>query len=214
MLDEARIDILCLNESWLNQSISNDQIRIDEYKVYRLDRTVKRKGGGLCTYIYGTHKVNAHKYDELNTSNSDLEMLILEIQQKCTKPRVIISVYRPPQGNVTNCINTIKAAIKSIGPAVEICILGDLNVDYSDKSLAAKRELKTLEREYNLTQQISIPTRVTGTTNTLLDHMYTNLRNIAHSGIINTYLSDHFPTFIVIKKETVDLSELASSIDL
>lgn len=136
-------------------------------------------------------------------------MLILEVQQKCTKPRVVISVYRPPQGNVSDCLNTIKAAIKSIGPDVEICILGDFNIDYGDKTSTAKKELRALEREYNLIQCIKTPTRVTGTTNTLLDHMYTNLKNISCTGIVQTYLSDHFPTFLIIKKEAVVIERVS-----
>lgn len=50
MLESEKIGILVLTESWLSKVISNDAIRISDYKVYRLDRQRKIKGGHLCLY--------------------------------------------------------------------------------------------------------------------------------------------------------------------
>lgn len=82
ILDSTRVDALCINESWLNESVNNNQIRIRDYKVYRLDRKEKKRGGGLCAYINSKHRVDAFKYDHLNISNKNLEVLVLEINQK------------------------------------------------------------------------------------------------------------------------------------
>ena len=81
------------------------------------------------------------------------------------------------------------------------CILGDFNIDLSRI------------REYNNTRKyadnllscsvkcvIDQPTRVTAHSKTLLDHIYVNSRqqNVS-GGIAVSDISDHFPTFAVIK---------------
>lgn len=73
ILHETKLDALCIKESWLSANISNDQIRVSEYKIYRLDRKIKKRGGGLCAYIAGKYKVDAHKYEEYNVSSNHLE---------------------------------------------------------------------------------------------------------------------------------------------
>ena len=49
----CKIDVLCINETKLNSSVSNSEIYLSGYDVVRLDRNVNgRNGGGICVYIY------------------------------------------------------------------------------------------------------------------------------------------------------------------
>ena len=53
---------------------------------------------------------------------------------------------------------------------------------------------------FDLTQLISNPTRVTPTTATLIDHVYTNVpSNIFESFVSDLSISDHFPVCITRK---------------
>ena len=53
---------------------------------------------------------------------------------------------------------------------------------------------------YNCTQLITRPTRITDHSATLLDHIYTkNIKMPVQPGIILSDLSDHLPTFVVVK---------------
>jgi hypothetical protein len=45
-----KIDIFTISETWLNSTVTNSEIAIEDYKIYRLDRLHKR-GGGVCAYI-------------------------------------------------------------------------------------------------------------------------------------------------------------------
>lgn len=171
ILQETSIDALCISESWLNSDVSNDQIRINGYKIYRLDRKIKHRGGVVCAYIEGKHKVDAHKYAELNTSSKNLEALILEVQQKCTKAFTLVIAYRPPQGSIVDGLDELKRIMYEVNSEQDICLLGDFNIDYSDHRLQATRNLKSLCKEFNLKQKILEPTRVTPTTSTILDHI-------------------------------------------
>ena len=51
MLQKLNLDILCINETWLNASILNGVISVDGYDMIRRDRTDGRRGGGVCMYI-------------------------------------------------------------------------------------------------------------------------------------------------------------------
>jgi len=66
---------------------------------------------------------------------------------------------------------------------------------------------------YNCTQLITRPTRITDHSATLLDHIYTNnIKMPVQPGIILSDLSDHLPTFVMIKSSC--LKQKHSSINL
>ena len=71
----------------------------------------------------------------------------------------------------------------------------------------------TLMLAYNCTQLITRPTRITDHSATLLHHIYTNnIKMPVQPGIILSDLSDHLPTFVMIKSTC--LKQKNSSITL
>lgn len=107
------IDVLSCNESWLSPKISNNCLHVD-HKIYRWDRLQLRRGGGICLYVHKNIKVDAQVYEHMNRSDGTIELFAVTIQQKCTKPIVILSVYRPPQGNQTDCVNALREVSKLV----------------------------------------------------------------------------------------------------
>ena len=51
LLLKLNFDVLCLSETWLNDSVSNEQVCIDEYSLIRKDRNEEKRGGGVCMFI-------------------------------------------------------------------------------------------------------------------------------------------------------------------
>lgn len=49
MLKKFNLGIFCLTETWLDSSITYDEIRVNRYNINRKDRN--RKGGGICVFI-------------------------------------------------------------------------------------------------------------------------------------------------------------------
>ena len=88
------LDVLALNETCLDNTISDSEIAIDSYFVVRCDRS--RNGGGVDLYIRNT--INAKVRSDL--SDNDLEFLCVEINKPKTKPFLISSWYRPPSSTV------------------------------------------------------------------------------------------------------------------
>ena len=89
----CKIDILCINETKLDSSVSNSEIYLSGYDVVRLDRNVNgRNGGGVCIYIRSNLNFRIRK----DLANKDLEFLLVEISKPRSKPFLVDTWYRPP----------------------------------------------------------------------------------------------------------------------
>ena len=51
LLYDKKLDVLALNETRLDSSISDELLTIDGYDIIRADRN--RNGGGVCIFISG-----------------------------------------------------------------------------------------------------------------------------------------------------------------
>ena len=87
------LDVICLTETWLNESIMDHEILPTAYNIYRCDR-VGRIGGGVMTAVKSTLSSTLH---EVPLEFSSLEMVVVEISN-LTYDRIVflINCYRPP----------------------------------------------------------------------------------------------------------------------
>ena len=79
-------------------------------------------------------------------------------------------------------------------------IVGDLNVNYKNKSSPTYKKIKFFAQSNRLTQHIESTTRNTNKSSTLLDLALTNSKFINLSGTLDHLISDHQPIYIVHKK--------------
>lgn len=106
----------------------------------------------------------------------------------------------PPQGDVDAAMTLLVNTISMIPPDSELFIAGDLNIDLNSKKSSAYNKLLNLTQSSHLKQLIKVPTRITSSTATVIDHITSNSPHITNSGSINVNLSDHLPCFVVRKK--------------
>ena len=72
-------------------------------------------------------------------------------------------------------------------------IMGDININYR---ACSNSKLLNLVQLFDLTHLVSEPTRVTESSTTLIDHIYTsNPENISECFVASYSLSDHYPVF-------------------
>ena len=90
----------------------------------------------------------------------------------------------------------------------ELFIMGDMNIDYKNSKLMKKLKIKNFETKFNLRQLIETDTRITSTTSTIIDWIYTSDDYVAESGVINYNVSDHLPTFLVRKKLRCNIKKI------
>ena len=187
-------DVLCINETRLDQTIKNSEVEIHGYDLVRHDRN--RHGGGVAIYIR-----DIIPYSERNSLIPDnIEAICLEIKKPNSKPILISTWYRPPNSN-TKWLDGFEFFLQNVdNENIETVITGDFNIDLLPKEneSSTNRRLLELLTTYQLQQIIDKPTRVTESTKTLLDLIIcktSDLKTIA-SGVINLGISDHNLVYI------------------
>ena len=126
LLRVNNIDILALNETKVDETISTCHTEIDGYIHEKFDRN--RHGGGVCICIKSS--INYEKLNDFSPSDNDaLETVTIEIKPRCAKSFIVIAWYRTPKSHIT-CIDNIKSMYRFYDSrSKEIIILGDTNCD-------------------------------------------------------------------------------------
>ena len=196
MCCKYKIDILCLSETFLSSSVPDSSLLIPGYNFppTRSDRA-SQSGGGLLIYVSSKLSV---KVLSANEFSSDIQTLHIRVSSSFCSAFEIISVYRPPSSSVDSTV----ALFDYLEPlSNKSCVIGgDLNLNLleSPYSSLTQRYLSFLSRK-NFNQHISLPTRCTTRTSSLIDHIFSSPScRVNKSGVIRTCISDHFLTFLTI----------------
>ena len=183
--------VVTLSETWLTNKISNNEIQLADYVLYRVDRGAR--GGGVSTYV------SSNLVSELISPDIEpqyFESIFVKITLHANKYITIGNIYRPPSAPAESFNNMI-ATINSIKFKNEIILLGDFNKNWLDK--AAIKGLNGFG-DLNLTQLISEPTHVTRTSQSLLDWILVSHPNrFLKSGIMSDCFSDHAIVYCIWK---------------
>ena len=206
-LDELRIhfsdfDVIGICETWLNPTMPSQMINLHKHKLFRLDRTSGKRGGGLVIYVSDHLFEFANIIEGFSSSSVDIEQLWIEIKEPNARNKIFGLVYRPPSGKAEICLEAVRENLNTIQDTrnCEITVMGDLNINYKTRNTAPFKMLKEIERDFGLKQLIVDPTRVTQYSTTLIDLMLTDCDHVSSSGVLDLSISDHLPIFYVRKK--------------
>ena len=207
-LHNETISILVITESWLKPDIPNTLIDIEGYTSHRLDRCcmndqgLPKRGGGIIVYIKNTLSFDSINGGLFNVSNNDIELTTLCVKRPHTRCLYLISVYRPPSGNVKNCVAALENCLKFLPFAdrSDIFMGGDFNIDYQKHRHENTKKLKHFAIQHQLTQLIKEGTRPLQSEATI-DLIFSNCSHIQYAGTLPWNLSDHIPVIVNIKKK-------------
>ena len=157
ILTQSQLGILCLNETWLDNTITNSQIHIPGYVIERRDRN--RCGGGVLMYI--REDIDYELRTDIAAVNNLFESLWVEIKCIDSLPCLISSIYRPPSARVDYYYGILDILDKASLEDKDIILSADLNIDYiMDESLSSN-PVHHIEILYDISQIVTKPTRVT-----------------------------------------------------
>ena len=94
LLKEIPFDILCINETRLNNLIENNTVSIPGYDITRHVRN--RNGGGVAIYV----RDNLPYINRNDLMPENLEAICIEIKKPRTKPFLVSSWYGAPDLNL------------------------------------------------------------------------------------------------------------------
>ncbi|XP_072017060.1 uncharacterized protein [Amphiura filiformis] len=192
LISDAKPAAVAISETWLDESVPDNEINIQGYAVPCHDRD--REGGGVCVYVHNDIAFN----NRLDLQSDCLENLWLEILLPKTKPIFFGVFYRPPDD--TKFLTYFEDSISKIRSDCEMIIMGDINIDCFKKEVSLFKDYLHILNLFDLRQLITTATRITDTTSTCIDHILTNNpEKMCQSGTISIGLSDHLLIFCTRK---------------
>ena len=141
------------------------------------------------------------------------ECITVRVQKPNNRFMYIMCMYNPPTGSSEGFITFLRNFVNIQHVArSEIWILGDFNMNYLIRNNLEIMNVNKFLKEYNLTQLISLPTRLTTPGGSCIDWIITNSQFIDKEGILNDLLSDHFPVYVVRKKPREKINKVRKSV--
>lgn len=137
---------------------------------------------------------------EITLSLAHFESLFVTIKLN-GRSIVVGCIYRSPSsciGDFLSTLNNVLGEVSNVGLS-NVVIGGDINVDLLKGSSVANG-LSDIFSCFSYHQVICRPTRVTSSTASLLDQIWTTADiDRIKAGVIKSFTTDHFPIFIRIK---------------
>ena len=168
-LDIHNLDILCVSETWLQETVDSRFIILPGYRLLRRDRPARdgrqRRGGGVAVIYRETLRVEQLA---VPSGDSPLETLWVTVSSDATF--VVGVLYRPPGGAISPALDDLQdQLVHVIGGGKPLFVLGDANFDLLKTAACdVQRYVQTLD-ELNLKQIVVDPTRPAS--GALLDHV-------------------------------------------
>ena len=115
--------VVCVVETWLGEEITDSEIYLPDYQLYRLDRN--RRGGGVLMYVHNNYSCKV-----LLTGQAQLEFLLISIYRNCHRIN-IGTFYRPPNSSVS-VIDHLFSVLECLDSSYfsNFAVLGDFNIDF------------------------------------------------------------------------------------
>ena len=195
-LNNFQFSLIGLTETWLHSN-SPPLFHIANYNLLRQDRTVC-KGGGVALYAH--NNLNPKIRHDVHIEGS--EDLFFEITHDKHKNKIIGVIYRPPSSSFDTFLENLETCLEHLSNEhKDIYLMGDFNIDLSLHNNSSRR-LKNILLSYALRPHIGQPTRITNSTQTLIDNIFSNNYTDSINGIIYSDISDHLPIFTISRIKT------------
>ena len=205
----VKLDILCLQESWLTESSDLSHLQIDGFNLISRGMSCSAHGG-VAIYLnndFGYNVLPIHSF-----SNS-WDGLFIEIELRYSrsdihnsKKLIVGNIYRPPRTNV-HSYRLFNEELDEIlndlqRNRAEVIITGDFNLDL----------LKVNESEHiheyfecvtgnGFVPKMTLPTRPNDRGGTLIDNIFVKISDHmceTTAGILNNRMSDHLLCFLTL----------------
>lgn len=197
-------DVVAITETKLNSNSNLDLVSVSGYNLFSLDSLTQ--AGGVA--LYTKNHLCASLRKDIVFHDIDIESIWVEISYNNVKLKNIIIgvVYRHPQSSILGFTDKFSAILSQVSlDNKEIFVTGDFNIDF----------LKVESNEYvcnyfdmvdshSFANVIELPTRITESSKTSIDHFYHNCPSkTIKSSILCSDISDHLPLLVTIKNSSL-----------
>ena len=193
LLDENRIDVALLQETWLQGDLSiYAEFKEIGYKIKKLERT-KKRGGGLAVLAKSStvRKLSSNRsYSFKGFDNITCKLNAGKLSMR------LVNLYRPPENSKSDFLTEFQSFLLKLQEVDGmVIIMGDFNINWLNKDHITIKFSKILA-ENGFTQIVQTPTRESATLDfVIIQDCYKDLLNIASLNH-NDFKSDHIPIFL------------------
>lgn len=184
LINEKKPKIMCLTETHITEDIGEFEIAIENYRVVRTN-TENNRTGGVLTYIY-----QGIEFKVLNTKNVENNFWINTVQLMGKyEGTVICNVYHSPSESDGRFIELIVSECEELTEKGIVILMGDFNIDVMKETQYTKRLIRNL-LSVGLKQYIRNPTRITDTSQTTIDLVFSNFY-VQTEVLLTPKITDH-----------------------
>ena len=200
-------DIICLTEI-RKTSIGIIEKEFPDHHIF-IDNPTTAKGG-VALLLRKNKFDNITELEPIKLS-CNCSKCIIENKWLSFKVRnqefIIGGIYRHPGGNIDHFNSALNDTIKKIKATTLAITLGDININLLKVENVHTSNYLNNYLENNFIPCITIPTRITHSSQTLIDHIFIKIpqkliQNKCSSGNLITDISDHLPNFIFFDLKT------------
>ena len=125
---------------------------------------------------------------------------------------VVGGIYWHPKGNIEHFNDALKNTISHINDDTLALIIGDININLMSEDNVKVQTYINNYLEKNFIPCITLPTRITNYSATLIDHIFIKtprklIQNKCTSGNLIFDISDHLPNFRFLNINTPSINE-------
>ena len=157
------IDVVCVNETWLNGNISSLELLNDNFTIYHKDCTAQRAGGVLIAVRNDSFK-SVKQYFPTSNEIDQIEIVSVELTTHREQKVLFSSCYRPPNSG-SDWVDMFNIFLNQVSDQFDkVVISGDFNMPHipwintGDAPSAHNSFIEALNDHF-LTQINNIPTR-------------------------------------------------------
>ena len=195
LVTSERPHILALSETWLDASVTDAEIHLPGYSLFRFDRN--RCGGGVAVFCVDYLPSSLLK---CGVTSSGAEFLWVSVACGSLHPSLAVGcLYRPPNApsqSISDVCDNIEAMMLS---RKHMIACGDFNVNILDPNTSHSKTFQNFITSHSLIQPISVPTRYSSSSASILDlFLVTPDVPISESSVLDAAFSDHLPILLRI----------------
>ena len=201
----SEFDVITIEETWLNDDLEA-MVKLDNYNLVTKHKSKCKEGGGLGIYINNKLKYKIRDDLACPVGYQDFfDTIFVEVTHENPRHNTLVGVlYRVPGINTVNDFNDYLHNIlmpKLEKEKINIALTGDLNINLLKCN---EHQPSSLYLDIMITNgfipKITVPTRVTHSSATLIDHMFikdTHGKNY-FAGTLKSAMTDHYMNFLFI----------------
>ena len=183
LVDDYNPKILLLSETRTINSMTESELKISGYKLFRCDAE-NRHTGGVVIYVH--ESISAHVVFEYKVNY--IWCLAINIVRGFQNDCFCV-IYRGHQNTDKDFLGFFEELCEKLASNAFVHILGDLNYIFGRDSMSKK--ICSIAKTFNFKQQVKNPTRITNTTETLIDYYFTNRKNVKCEVTDKNQIADH-----------------------